>query len=90
MNMNPIQLLAVLALGGALVAACNPGRDDADAAGDDDYATTPAAPADVPPPPDDTGTVPGTDPTMPPAETAPTDQPPPDTANPSEPPPPNG
>jgi hypothetical protein len=88
--MNPIQLLAVLALGGAMVAACNPDRDDADAVGDDDYATTPAAPADVPPPADNTGAVPGTDPTMPPADTAPTDQPPPDTASPSEPPPPNG
>jgi hypothetical protein len=77
--MNPIQLLAVLALGGTLLVACNP-KDPVD-----ENAATAPAPADVPPATD----------TMPPADTAPTDMPPPpDGSTPTDPaqepaPPPN-
>jgi hypothetical protein len=80
--MNPIQLLAVLALGGTLLVACNPKEPV------DENETTAPAPADVPPP--------ATDPAMPPAEPAPTDMPPPpDGSTPTDPaqepaPPPNG
>ena len=89
--MSPFRLLAVLALGGTLLAACNPDRG----------ATDENAATDVPPPATDsmaTPPPPATDPAMPPADSTPTDVPPPpdattatDPAQEPEPaPPPNG
>ncbi len=79
--MNPLPALAALAFGGLLLAGCNPNKDQADPMTEEDPATAPAAPADMPPPPDTTGQVPG-------SETMPPDQPPVPEQDP--PPPPNG
>lgn len=80
--MNIFLTLAALALGGLLVAGCNPNRDHTDPAMD-----RTVAPADVPPPdtmapvpnPGDPALPPpGTDPyAQPPAPTTPDEQPPP-------------
>lgn len=86
--MNALQSLAVLAIGGVLVAGCNPNDRSADpavtdpATEDETMAPDPATPTDMPPPPTDT---------MPPAD--PMDTPPADPAQepaPEPPPPPNG
>jgi len=93
MKIYPLPFLAALALGGSLLAACNPNRDAAD---DNATTTTPATPADVPPATDSTTTTPptSTDPTAPPADTMPSDPASPDTTTPTDPgqepaPPPN-
>jgi hypothetical protein len=82
--------LAAMAIGGMVVAGCNPKTDDADPMTQEDQTTTPAPPADVPPPapdpmapPTDPATDPMTQPQPPaPGTTSPTE--------PEPPPPPNG
>jgi hypothetical protein len=85
--MNVLHPLAALAFGAVLLAGCNPDRDATDTMSDADQTTAPAdpaAPTTAPPPPDDTGTMPGTE-TMPPAtDPAPTDQPPPPQTEPDQ------
>ena len=75
-QMKPIPSLAVLAIGGLLLAGCNPNKDQPEPTAAEDQTTAPAAPADMPPPADP-GAVPA------PGETP--LPPPPDTTNPTDP-----
>jgi hypothetical protein len=75
--------LAALALGGLVVAGCNPKTDDADPMTQEDETMTPAPPAEPAPAPDTT--TPPMDPAQPPPDTTTPTEPPPEPA-----PPPNG
>ena len=85
-KMNLFQSLAVVAFGGLLLAGCNPSQDDATTT--EDESAAPAAPAEAPPAPDTTETMPGSEMPASPTDTAPGQTPPPDTTSPTEPEPP--
>ena len=66
--MNPVQLAAILALSGAVLAGCNP-KDPGDSMSEEDQTAAPAEPTEMPPATDES--------LAPPAGTTPPDQPPP-------------